>query len=279
MLNKKITLVIGMLLTTTTVLASNVIADKTTITSDFNMKLGAYAAFESGFSNQNKLQKTEKKTSANKEGFAFYNDAAFYVDISNNSNDVEYGAKIILVPTAKRKGGNTYNGSHLFIKSEFGRMELGSPIPVANNMMISDGSIPTKYIKTSTAYLKQNTKLAPSFLTSTGCFVGDDLSASLVTAPYSSEPPRTINYYTPKFALNNTSHIQIGISYTPDTANTGIGSPSEKSDGIKKKTLSELGLDRFEIDKSVKDAITAGVSFEQKFQENIQLKLALTGEY
>ncbi|HJK85454.1 MAG TPA: hypothetical protein QKA37_02525 [Candidatus Megaira endosymbiont of Stentor roeselii] len=65
-------------------------------------------------------------------------------------------------------------------------------------MMISDGSIPIKYIKTSTEYLKQGTKANPSFLTGEGCFLGDSLVAGLDLASYSSEPPRTINYYTPK---------------------------------------------------------------------------------
>lgn len=279
MMIKKNSVFIVTLLTTNLTLASNVTADKFPVVTDLNVKLGAYASFESGFSNQNKLLHSEKKVSANKEGFAFYNDAAMYVRISNKTNDVEYGGKIILVPTAKRKGAPTYNGSHIFIKSECGLLELGSPIPVAANMMISDGSIPTKYLKTSTAYLKQNTKLTPSFLTSDGCFVGDDLTANLDSAPYSSEPPRTINYYTPKFTIGDTSKVQIGISYTPDTANTGSGKPSEKSDGIKKKTVGIAGLDRFEMDRSVKDAITAGISLEQQFAETIELKLALTGEY
>ena len=173
--------------------------EKLPVVSDLNVKLGAYAAFEGGFSNQNKLQKSEKNVSANKEGFAFYNDTALYTSISNEVNDIEYGGKIVLVPTAKAKVIPSYNGSHVFVKGFWGRAELGSPIPVATKMMISDGSIPTKYIKTNTAHLKQGTKLSPSFLTSEGCFVGDNLTANLDSAPYSSEPPRTINYYTPKF--------------------------------------------------------------------------------
>jgi hypothetical protein len=279
MMIKKNSVFIVTLLNTTLALASNVTADKFPVVTDLDVKLGAYASFESGFSSQNKLLHSEKKVSANKAGFAFYNDAAMYARISNKLNDVEYGGKIILVPTAKRKGAPTYNGSHIFVKSECGLVEVGSPIPVAANMMISDGSIPTKYLKTSTTYLKQGTNLSPSFLTSDGCFVGDDLTASLDSAPYSSEPPRTINYYTPKFTIGDTSKVQIGISYTPDTANTGIGTPSEKSDGIKKKTVGVTGLDRFEMDRSVKDAITAGISLEQQFAENVELKLALTGEY
>jgi hypothetical protein len=261
------------------VCAADVSTGKLPVVSDLNVKLGAYASFESGFSNQNKLLKSEKKISANKEGFAFYSDAALVANISNEINDIEYGGKIVLVPTARAKVIPSYNGSHVFVKGFLGRMELGSPIPVAANMMISDGSLPTRYIKTSTAHLKQGTKLSPSFVTSEGCFVGDALTANLDSAPYSSEPPRTINYYTPKFEISDVSKVQIGVSYTPDTANTGIGSPSEKSDGVNKRTIGKDGVDRFEIDRSVKDAITTGIVFEQKLKEDIELKLALTGEY
>ena len=145
--------------------------------------------------------------------------------------------------------------------------------------MVSDGSIPTKYIKTSTEYLKQNTKATPSFLTSEGAFLGDQIIASMDSATYSSEPPRTINYYTPKFDLTDSSKIRLGISYTPDSANTGVEKPSDKSDGIKKYAVGEPAIDRFEIDRSVKDAITSGIVLEQKLTEEAELKLALTGEY
>jgi len=279
MIKKKLISLIGVVMLNTSVCVADVSTGKLPVVSDLNVKLGVYASFESAFSKQNKLQKSEKKISANKEGFAFYNDAALYASISNEINDIEYGGKIVLVPTVKAKVIPTYNGSHVFVKGFYGRVELGSPIPVAANMMISDGGIPIKYIKTSTAHLNQSKKLNSSFLTSDGCFIGDDLTADLDSAPYSSEPPRTINYYTPKFEISDASKVQIGVSYTPDTANTGIGSPSEKSDGVNKRTIGKDGVDRFEIDKSVKDAITTGIVFEQKLKEDIGLKLALTGEY
>ena len=247
--------------------------------SDLNIKLGAYAAFESGFSNQGKLKGSEKNISANKRGFAFYNDTALFAAISNTTDDITYGAKIILVPTTKRKVNKDYNGSYVFLEHEFGRIEAGSPIPAAKNMMISDGSIPTKYIKTGIDYLKQSTKAVPSFLTSEGSFLGDQIIASMDSATYSSEPPRTINYYTPKFDLTDSSKIRLGISYTPDSANTGVEKPSDKSDGIKKYAVGETTIDRFEIDRSVKDAITSGIVLEQKLTEEAELKLALTGEY
>ncbi|RTK93896.1 MAG: porin [Rickettsiales bacterium] len=253
--------------------------DPLPVVSDLNIKLGAYAAFESGFSNQGKLKGSEKNISANKRGFAFYNDTALFAAISNTTDDITYGAKIILVPTTKRKVNKDYNGSYVFLEHEFGRIEAGSPIPAAKNMMISDGSIPTKYIKTGIDYLKQSTKAVPSFLTSEGSFLGDQIIASMDSATYSSEPPRTINYYTPKFDLTDSSKIRLGISYTPDSANTGVEKPSDKSDGIKKYAVGEPTIDRFEIDRSVKDAVTGGMVFEQKLTEEAELKLALTGEY
>lgn len=253
--------------------------DPLPVVSDLNIKLGAYAAFESGFSNQGKLKGSEKNISANKRGFAFYNDTALFAAISNTTDDITYGAKIILVPTVKRKVNKDYNGSYVFLEHKFGRIEAGSPIPAAKNMVISDGFIPTKYIKTGIDYLKQSTKAVPSFLTSEGSFLGDQIIASMDSATYSSEPPRTINYYTPKFDLTDSSKIRLGISYTPDSANTGVERPSDKSDGIKKYAVGEATIDRFEIDRSVKDAITSGIVLEQKLTEEAELKLALTGEY
>ena len=274
-IKKASVILLASLLASSTALAG----DPLPVVSDLNIKLGAYAAFESGFSNQGKLKGSEKNISANKRGFAFYNDTALFAAISNTTDDITYGAKIILVPTTKRKVNKDYNGSYVFLEHEFGRIEAGSPIPVAKNMMVSDGSIPTKYIKTGIDYLKQSTKAVPSFLTSEGSFLGDQIIASMDSATYSSEPPRTINYYTPKFDLTDSSKIRLGISYTPDSANTGVEKPSDKSDGIKKYAVGEATIDRFEIDRSVKDALTSGIVLEQKLTEEAELKLALTGEY
>ena len=279
MLQRKINNVLAIMLLSSSAYAGEIKVPQPSVYSDLDINLKAYASFESGFSKQNNLKESEKNISANKNGFAFYNDAALYANISKNHEETKYGAKIVLVPTAKRKGSADYNGSHIFIESAFGRIELGSPIPVAANMMISDGSVPTKYIKKNSSHLKQDTEISPSFLTSDGCFIGDELTADLKSAPYSSEPPRTINYYTPKFALGDSSKLQVGISYTPDTANTGISNVNEKSYGLQKKTVGLNNIDRFEVDRSVKDAITAGILFEQDVTDNIGLKVAVTGEY
>ena len=99
MIMKKTSLILASLFASTTAFAS----DPLPVASDLNVKIGAYAAFESGFSNQGKLKGSEKNISANKRGFAFYNDTALFANISNKADEITYGAKIILVPTTKRK--------------------------------------------------------------------------------------------------------------------------------------------------------------------------------
>ena len=275
---KKCILILSTIFASNSALA-NVESNKYQVVSDLNVKLGAYAAFEAGGSRQSHLKSSEKNLSANRDGFLFYKDTALFATISNKHEEVEYGGKIILVPTAQRKNIPSYNGSHIFIKSEFGHIELGSPIPVAQNMMISDGSVPGKYIKKTSSHLKQNKEHGPSFLTGDGHFLGDNIVADFDKAKYSNEPPRTINYYTPKFALGNTTKVQLGVSYTPDSSNTGAGGANEKTTSSAIKKVGIDNLHKFEIDKSVADAVTAGIKLEQKISDDINLKLALTGEY
>lgn len=280
MINRKITSLISIAtLLTSTAIGAEVKSDKSPVVSDLNVKLGAYAAFEAGGGTQNNLKASEKNLSANRSGFLFYNDTALFATISNKHEEVEYGGKIILVPTAQRKNIPSYNGSHIFIKSEFGRIELGSPIPAAKKMMISDGSIPGKYIKKSTAHLKQGKEHAPSFLSSDGHFLGDSIVADFDKAKYSKEPPRTINYYTPNLKITDNTKLQIGVSYTPDSSNTGVGSPNEKTTSSATKKIGLDDLHKFEIDKTVTDAVTAGVKLEQKISDDVSINLALTSEY
>lgn len=279
MLKRKITGLMSLAVLASTAIGAEVKSDKYPVVSDLNIKLGAYAAFESGGGKQDHLKGAEKNLSANRSGFLFYNDTALFATISNTHEEVEYGGKIILVPTAQRKNIPSYNGSHIFVKSKFGHIELGSPIPAAQKMMISDGSIPGKYIKKTTAHLKQDKEHAPSFLTGGGHFLGDSIVADYNKAKYSKEPSRTINYYTPKFVLGDTTKMQVGVSYTPDSSNTGAGAANENTTSLSTKKIGLDSLHKFEIDKSVIDAVTTGVTLEQKINDDMSFKMALTGEY
>ena len=102
-------------------IASDVKSAKTPVVSDLKVKLNGFAHFQAAHRTQSKLKGDEKNVSHNRKAFAFYNDAAMNAEISNQANDVTYGGKIVLVPTAKKKGSPSYNGSHIFLESEFGK--------------------------------------------------------------------------------------------------------------------------------------------------------------
>ena len=276
----------------TSSIAGNVTADKMPVVSDLKVKLSGYADFQAGLRNQNHLSGDEKNVSKNRKNFAFYNSAAMIADVSNKVSDVTYGGKIVLVPTAKRKGSPSYNGTHIYMESEFGRVEAGSPIPASSNMMVDGSDIAAatfddwaRYADFSTKHLMQTSKVQPSFATFAEFFLDDKLATKLDERSYSSEPARSISYYTPKFAFGESTKLQAGISYSPDSSNTGADNPDTHSSGVDIRKVERLNvngledIDRFEIDRTVKDAISGGVALEQNLGDGIDLKVGITGEY
>lgn len=258
-------------------LANDVESDKFAVESDLKVKLKGYAHFQAGLRNQDKLTKDEKKVSDNKDNFAFYSQTAFCADISNEVNGVTYGGKIVLVPTAKRKASNDYSGSHIYVESNFGRIELGSPV-IPSSAMIVDGSFDTmatfadwkNYANTKASHIKQGSSVDPSFATSGDFFLDDKLIGE--------EPIRSVVYYTPKFNLAETTKVQVGISYAPDSNNHGNLSLGNNSKNVSDVTIG-THINKISINRSVKDIIAGGVSLEQNISDGIDLKLAATGEF
>lgn len=273
-----------------TTLTSSALADVTTtdkkpVLSDLEVKLSAFSHFQSGFRNESKLAKDEKNVSSNRTGFAFYNETALFATISNMVNDVTYGGKVVLVPTAKRKGSPDYNGSHIFVKTEYGEVQAGSPIAPSSVMMIDGSTIAAatfddwgRYAKTNTSYLMQGSKVEPSFANFSEFFLDSKLTTDLTTRSYSSEPARTIAYYTPKYEFGSTK-MQAGIAYIPDSSNTGADNPGTNSSGTSTKLVQNGSIEKFVIDSSVKDTFSGGISVEQAFADGVDGKIALTGEY
>jgi len=195
----------------------------------------------------------------------------------------------VLVPTAKRKGSASYNGSHIYLESSYGRIEAGSPIDAASNMLIDSSEIASatggdwdRYAKFDSADLKQGYDFGPSFATFGEFFLDSKLVSAVENRPYSNEPGRRISYYTPKFDFGKGAKVQVGISYTPDSSNTGADDPNKNSTGVEIKKIGRNGVatnEYFKFDKSVKDAISGGVVLEQNISDGVDLKLALTGEY
>jgi hypothetical protein len=285
---KKIIVTIGVvsLLMSSATATAEVYADKIPVVSDLELKLSGFAHFQAGLRNQSKLDGDEKNVSSNRKNFAFFNEAGLMADASKEINDIRYGGKIVLVPTARRKGSPDYNGSHIYLMSDFGKIEAGSPIAPSSQMMIDGGTIAAatfddwgRYADFSTKHLMQGSKVEPSFTTFAEFFLDSKLTTKLDTRTYSSEPARSVVYYTPNFPLGSSTKLQIGVAYTPDSSNTGADNPSTNSSGEDIRKIETAGIDRFVIDRTVKDALSGGVTLEQNFADGIDAKLALTGEY
>ena len=290
-LKKALLVTASTLFVATSSIADNVTANKMPVVSDLKVELSGYADFQAGLRNQNHVSGDEKNVSKNRNNFAFYNSAAMVANVSNKVSDVTYGGKIVLVPTAKKKGGSSYNGSHIYMESDFGRVEAGSPFSASSNMMVDGGDIYVgsddwdRYADFSTKHLMQTSEVQPSFATFAEFFLDDKLATNLDERSYSSEPARSVSYYTPKFAFGDSTKLQAGISYIPDSSNTGADNPDTHSSGVDIRKVKQLDvdgledIDRFEIDRTVKDAISGGISLEQNLGDGIDLKVGITGEY
>jgi hypothetical protein len=269
----------------TSALATDVQSASTPVVTDLKVNLNGFAHFQAAHRTQSNLASDEKNVSHNRKTFAFYNEAAMVAEISNQTNDIIYGGKIVLVTTAKRKGSSTYNGSHLFVESEFGKIEFGSPISAASNMMIDGGTNSAatsdwdRYTNFAPKHLMQTSEVKPTFATFAEFFLDSKLTTTLPSRTYSSEPARSVSFYTPKFEFGDSTKLQAGVTYTPDSSNSGADSANANSSGENKRLVKANGIDRFEIDSTVKDAVSGGLTLEQNFADGVDLKVAFTGEY
>ena len=103
--------------------------------------------------------------------------------------------KIVLwVPTAKEKGSTSYNGSHIYLESSYGRIETGSPMDAASNMLIDSSAIVSATggdwidMQNSIPDLKQGYDFGPSFATFGEFFLDSKLVSAVENRPYSNEP-------------------------------------------------------------------------------------------
>lgn len=108
------------------------IADSCNLKSDgtTEIKLEGFYGFQAGYSTQNHLTGLGKYITDNKKRFALYSEAAFYLTAQQELNGMIVGAKLVLVPTTKAKTSISYNGSHIFLETEYGKVEIGSIIMI-----------------------------------------------------------------------------------------------------------------------------------------------------
>ncbi|WP_341758506.1 porin [Candidatus Tisiphia endosymbiont of Ditula angustiorana] len=262
--------------------------------SDTEIKLEGFFGFQAGYSAQGKLSSEQSKyITDNKKNLGFYSEAAFSATAKQEFNDVIAGAKIILLTTSKPKGSASVNGSHIFLETDYGKVELGSPYDAANKMGISGAKVAvascgfswSKYVSLDDSSM-QYKGMKPQFEVIPPTFT-DSFSNSFDDISKGTEPSRKVSYYTPEI-----QGFQFGISYIPDSANTGghrsiknLDSKTGRSTlktGIVEVTLPGIdgGTGNTVIyNYNVKDAISAGISYKYEILDDASVEVGVTGEH
>jgi hypothetical protein len=261
---KKITL----LATAVSVLfAGNVSAD------DLSMKLSGRFSFEGGFAKQSNLSNSEKYVTSNRKNLGMNSNAYVGVRAEAESEYMKYGAQLGIYTATRQSGASSYERSHLFMESDYGKVELGSNWDVGTKMTITaltvaraSGDNAENYamldVKNDGGQILDSQALFPTFFL-------NKLDNN------NRESTRKVTYYTPKFGP-----LQFGISYIPDSSNFGsVALKDTLASDDATKTYQLSGGKKYVESKIVKDAISAGVTLEHHMTDVTSVKLAVTSEY
>ena len=244
---------------------------------DTKLKLEALFNFQSGFSSQNHLAAKDKFVSGDRKKLAFYTEAFFGATFEHDNGDLIYGAKIALIPTTKAKTSASYNGSHIYLKSDFGKVELGSPYDAGSKLRIVADDIAaggdwSRYANFDGSNM-QYKGLPVDSIYYKEYFFDSVFRTKINQSNDRFEPSRKISYYTPEYRGFN-----FGISYIPDSGNSGGATISPTSAGLSTVPLPDTE-NTYVINRNVTDAFSLGGSYKHNLDENVAIKVALTGEY
>ena len=258
--------------------------------SDAAIQLEGFYLFESGYIKQDHLILFDKNVTDNRKKLGFYTEAAFAATIMKTINGVIAGAKIVLQPTTRAKTSTNCNGSHIFVETSYGKVELGSPGDASSKLRITGNQVTAgtggwyKYALLDGQYMRYN-GLKPDFDTGASFYL-ESYSTSFNQINDRAERARRLNFFTPKM-----KGFQAGVSYTPDTANTGgnkdMNNLTLESSGRNGVSVSRTGIrtvklennETMTINQNIRDAFSAGLTYEHEISEDADLKLSVTGEY
>jgi predicted porin len=240
---------------------------------------------QAGYTTQD-LKGVDKNISDNKDKFAFYSEASFGFTIKSISdNGVITGAKIVLLPTTFVKTSPSWTGSYVFMETDYGKVELGSPADAGSKMRISAynamaaGSASwSKYGKLNNSDM-EHLNIAPEFDVAGGFYL-DSFVGKFSRTTDKTEQSRKISFYTPEL-----QGFQIGISYIPDTGNFGsssinnIDKLSGESRGSTAVSSYKIGDKTWIINRHLTNAVSGGISYKYDISDKAAIKLSLTGEY
>lgn len=232
---------------------------------DLEIKLNGIFDFSTNLLMQKSITNQPSKLNSINESFDFRSSSAFFVLVSNTSQDEQwkYGAKITIPVMPLTKGSTKYNGSHVFIENDnVGKFQFGSPFDAMTLMSVTGLSV-ARGIGTSTVRYAQFDNMPIQQYD----FTSDDL----LRTNNSFEPARKISYYTPKLY----DKIDFGFSYTPTTSNNGGFKPTDMSN-IKFREISGRNT---AVVLAATNVFSFGSTMTHDISKDFGLKLGLSGEF
>lgn len=202
--------------------------------------------------------------SPNVKDYAF--DSSAHVNLiaeykpDNYEDNVAYGANIGIGITALN---NRKSPSYLYIKSDkLGKLELGSGKTANAQMKVDGSSIAVGAAVSFDAWGNADPRKTNLYYVSNmGSYI-DQKSRNSDRVEYA----RKITYFTP-----NISGLQFGISFVPDTSNSGSAKFSNCDDH---DILGKIIGYKF----GIKNAISYAASYERNINEDVKFKLMTSGE-
>lgn len=178
-------------------------------------------------------------------------------EVSNKSDSgLVYGARINLETTARNNRGTS---SHIYITTDYGKIEFGSDKSAVAKMKITSTSNAAGTAGGWDMYVKSDpASTSTEYITGWSGFLDQKSRGS--GSKNNAEFSRKITYYTPVI-----SGWQVGVSYIPDTDNRGYDVPSS-TDNV---TVSKV---RFV------DAIAAAVFYSKKIDSDLSFRSAVAYE-
>lgn len=249
--------------------AISVLLSTSSMADDLTAKLQGRFKFEAASRSQSGLKGAEEKNiTANKKNSATYTDAYVGARVEAESEGRKYGAQLALTTTTRGSGTPSYDRSHLFVECDkMGKVELGSNFGAASIMEVNalsyaraSGDDPENYAMLDIKSGDTVVDTMPMFPTTY-----EKLDSK------NKESARKITYYSPKY-----SGFQLGVSYTPDSANHGNLTVKDASEA--RGNLYSVGGSVYSDDLDVKDGWSGGLTYETQIKDSMGVKLAFTGE-
>lgn len=228
-------------------------------------KISGSFKFESAFRNQNHVPADQRNLSTHKKGMGFFTDAGLTGVASNTIDNFTYGARIALQTSTRRSASASNNGSFLFTESEYGKLELGSGYDAGSIMRVTGLDIARGTADDWTNFMWTNPQI-PMVMTPSVSYLDSHFTGNRI------ETSRKITYFTPKFM----DKVQLGISYTPDTNNTGIGLISTDT-SITRTATAPDGTNYVEKP-GAKDAFSMAAVVTHNITDSVDVKVSLSGE-